>query len=723
MKSNWLSSLRFQFFAAIFATMFFLFGGAIFNTNRLLKNFATENTQRIVAQTSEILNLAIVPNTTVEKLVSLGAYLNELVQNDGQGVIYLALLDENGRVLLKTPSTPEPLPELSINLEKQINSGLIHIEQAILLADNRVGRIRYGFSTEKISQAQKKILHENLMLLISGLFFALAFFIGIGVKIGRQFKQLSLASEAFASGNYQVRAFESGESELCRLAHSFNVLADAVAKRTFELQDNESKLTALFNGAQDGILLVNTETKRFIDANPAICTMIGYPREVLLTLGVVDIHHESDLPYVLDQFEKLARGEILMAREIPVLREDGSIFVADISTSRLDRHNQKYMAGFFRDVSKRMQIEKELQAHRKHLEALVAERTTELADITTYQRMLFEKSLTGLVLCRMDGGFADLNPAYLAIIGYTEAEAKVLSYWDITPHDYDEQEQRQLKSLEETGRYGPYEKEYRHKQGYRVPVRLNGLLIEQKGEYYIWSSVEDISQEKANQRQLETIIENLPAVLFIKDSQGHHQLVNHRYEKAVGLSKMKVVGKTDRELFPSDVADRVMQMDQQVLTGGKAVTFEESMPHPDGGYHDYLTTKVPLLNDQGQPPALLGIATDITELKLLQKALTQAKEQAEHLMRVKSEFLANMSHEIRTPLNAVLGLARIGSRDGQDKRGKELFDNILVYGQHLLGLLNDILDFSRLEAGKLVLENQLFPFVPALEKVLNLVSE
>ncbi|MDP2209829.1 MAG: PAS domain S-box protein [Bacteroidota bacterium] len=129
-----------------------------------------------------------------------------------------------------------------------------------------------------------------------------------------------------------------------------------------------------------------------------------------------------------------------------------------------------------------------------------------------YNRLLFNSSPIGLVLCKMDGSLVDVNPAYANLLGRTVEETLKLSYWDITPKKYEEQEKQQLKSLDETGRYGSYEKEYIHKDGHLVPVRLHGLIIEREGEKFIWSSVEDITERnraeeeiKLTNKELETI--------------------------------------------------------------------------------------------------------------------------------------------------------------------------------------------------------------------------
>lgn len=119
-------------------------------------------------------------------------------------------------------------------------------------------------------------------------------------------------------------------------------------------------------------------------------------------------------------------------------------------------------------------------------------------------RAFFDKSPIGLNLCRLDGLWLESNQAFLDIIGYTATEADGgLTYWQLTPTRYLQEEERQLKSLRETGRYGPYEKEFIRKDGTLVPVRLNGFLIERGDAKFIWSLIEDISARRDLEKKLE----------------------------------------------------------------------------------------------------------------------------------------------------------------------------------------------------------------------------
>ncbi|MBX7080387.1 MAG: PAS domain S-box protein [Nannocystaceae bacterium] len=119
-------------------------------------------------------------------------------------------------------------------------------------------------------------------------------------------------------------------------------------------------------------------------------------------------------------------------------------------------------------------------------------------------RDLFASSPLGLNLCRMDGLWLHSNEAFLRIIGYSAAEADGgLTYWQLTPRKYDADEAVQLETLRTTRRYGPYEKEFIRKDGTLVPVRLHGFLIERDGEDLIWSVIEDMTEQRALQRDRE----------------------------------------------------------------------------------------------------------------------------------------------------------------------------------------------------------------------------
>jgi len=136
------------------------------------------------------------------------------------------------------------------------------------------------------------------------------------------------------------------------------------------------------------------------------------------------------------------------------------------------------------------------------------ERTRELSASEEKYRALFESSSVGIALCRMDGTLQDVNQGFLDIIQYDRDEALNLTYWELTPKDYADQEQIQLQSLQTQGWYGPYEKHYIRKDGTWVSVLLNGSLIhDPEGVPYIWSVVQDISERKNAENAIQNALD------------------------------------------------------------------------------------------------------------------------------------------------------------------------------------------------------------------------
>ncbi|OFX63085.1 MAG: hypothetical protein A2066_03510 [Bacteroidetes bacterium GWB2_41_8] len=187
-----------------------------------------------------------------------------------------------------------------------------------------------------------------------------------------------------------------------------------------------------------------------------------------------------------------------------------------------------------------------------------------LRESEKYNRMLFEQSAIGLALNSFDGKMIDINTTFSAIIGRTVNETKALTYWDITPSKYQQQELQQLDLLSKTGRYGPYEKEYIHKDGHLVPVRLQGLVVERKNEKYILSSVEDISEQKkaeleliAAKNQLSHILERISDGFGSLDRDWNYTFVNEKLAQIVGRKREELLGKNIWKVFPEGIGTPV----------------------------------------------------------------------------------------------------------------------------------------------------------------------
>jgi PAS domain S-box-containing protein len=177
----------------------------------------------------------------------------------------------------------------------------------------------------------------------------------------------------------------------------------------------------------------------------------------------------------------------------------------------------------------------------------------------------------------------------------------------------------------------------------------------------------------------------------------------------LGFSRHELIGRNDSDFFPPDQAGMFIAGDRQTLRNHQLVDIpEETIQTRLKGERVLHTKKIPILDSDGAPAFLLGISEDITEARQAQVALEQAQAEADRANRAKSQFLASMSHELRTPLNAILGFSELLRDDANGKfdlaTRSRFLDQIHSSGTHLLQLINDILDLSKVEAGQMELQ-------------------
>lgn len=249
---------------------------------------------------------------------------------------------------------------------------------------------------------------------------------------------------------------------------------------------------------------------------------------------------------------------------------------------------------------------------------------------------------------------------------------------------------------------------------------------------------------------LRTLIDNLPDLIYIKDTQGRKIVSNNADYGFLGFnSEAEVIGKTDAELFPERHINQSLEDDRQIIESGKVISYyEEQRADTKGKLHWFLTNKIPLFTDQGKISGLINLSHDITERKLAELALQSreqelekqnmeyealnreylklneelkesldqirainaelivAKGKAEESDNLKTAFLENMSHEVRTPLNGILGFAEFLKDPDLDKDQVETYIGIIdASSKQLLTIINDILDISKIKADQITIKN------------------
>ncbi len=284
--------------------------------------------------------------------------------------------------------------------------------------------------------------------------------------------------------------------------------------------------------------------------------------------------------------------------------------------------------------------------------------------------------------------------------------------------------------------------------GVLAALGVVALALNARGRQQLAAAALSQARQQAQLRSMslvQAIADGSTDAIFAKDREGRYLLRNAAASRHLGVSLNHGLGQDDHQLFPSSAAE-LQANDRRVMAEDRVCSFEETIESSRGRF-TYLATKGPLHDEQGQVVGVWGVSRDITERKRLDDELeahrhrlqelvdertrdltrvnaelAAARDRAEAANVAKSQFLANMSHEIRTPMNAILGLTYLLRRDSRDAAASERLDRVSAAGRHLLHIINDVLDLSKIEAGRLELEERPFSLRKLLADALALVA-
>ncbi len=208
------------------------------------------------------------------------------------------------------------------------------------------------------------------------------------------------------------------------------------------------------------------------------------------------------------------------------------------------------------------------------------------------------------------------------------------------------------------------------------------------------------AQHEANSHRihLQSIINSIPELIWIKDLTGTYLMCNKRFEDYCDTNKTEIIGKTDYDLNPKNAAI-LFRHDQEVLQQNTPLIHEEKIRFANKEQVHYLEIiKTPLLGENNTVQGIIGIGRDITMRIQTRKELLRAKEKAEESDQLKSTFLSNLSHEIRTPMNGIIGFADLLIGENLSIQQQKKYINIIQSsGRQLVRIIDDILEISRLE--------------------------
>ncbi len=344
----------------------------------------------------------------------------------------------------------------------------------------------------------------------------------------------------------------------------------------------------------------------------------------------------------------------------------------------------------------------------------------------------FRSSPDGMALLSNDTyKHIDVNNKWTEITGYSREEAigaapSDLNLWvDLNERD------RMLEILGVEGRVFNYEASFITKEGKKFTGLISSETIEFGGNVFAIYAVKDISDRKIieenikkSEKKYRDLVESANCIILRWDTQGQICFLNDYGLRFFGYQLEDIIGSyvLDTIVSTKDVSgEDLRNMIAEICCAPEKYQLNENENICKDGRRVWVTwSNKPIYDDQGKLIEILSVGTDITDRKQAEKELQSAKEVADKANRAKSEFLANMSHELRTPLNGILGYAQILKRSYDPDKHKAGLEIIQRSGEHLLTLLNDILDLSKIEAKKLELNPSEFDLPKLLQSITDI---
>ncbi len=227
------------------------------------------------------------------------------------------------------------------------------------------------------------------------------------------------------------------------------------------------------------------------------------------------------------------------------------------------------------------------------------------------------------------------------------------------------------------------------------------------------------TEQAEYQFRMKAVLDNIPMIVYIKDLEGRFIMVNRRFREVFEMTDEMILGKKSNDVYKNEKRNgNFIAADEKVKQTLEPVEAEDMLMTKDGERH-VLVTKFPLLDKNKQLFAICGVDKDITEMARNREQLLAAKQRAERAERLQEEFLANMSHEIRTPMNGIVGMANLLDETSLTSEQKEFVQIIRQSSDTLLVLINDILDLSKIKAGRMGVEQIAFSIPDVIDSVMS----
>ncbi|MGV3637216.1 MAG: PAS domain S-box protein, partial [Flavobacteriales bacterium] len=506
-----------------------------------------------------------------------------------------------------------------------------------------------------------------------------------------------------------------------RLRKGNEELERLVLERTNEVRKAERRWRFALTGTGDGVWEIDTHDWSVFYSS-GFKRMLGFKENEMADSYEAwrDRAHPDDLPRIFRIFEQYVAGEIVThSIEYRVLHRDGTyrwMLDRGMVLEYDAQGNTRRIIGTHTDIHHLKTVEMELERSNDRLATLIANMQTAILVEDPQRRIL----LTNRSFCEMFGIPAE--PEHM--VGFDcAAAAEQTAALFVGPEAFIARIDVILQARELV-----INERLQMVDG-RVLERTF-IPVEHKGEYlgHLWKYMDvtaRVTAEETLRRREEkyrSIIANMNLGLIEVDLEERIRYVNQSFLQMSGFTAEELIGKVASDLFLSPEDRPQMEERNKSRSEGVSSAYELRTHDRHGEVRWWLVSGAPRYDDHGRLQGSIGIHLDITERKGLEEELLRAKSIAEKNAQAKEVFLAHMSHEIRTPMNAIMGLGRELARSELAPTQRMHVEAINTASDNLLVIINNILDSSKMEAGKLVLQHTGFHVADTMKQVERVLS-
>ena len=468
------------------------------------------------------------------------------------------------------------------------------------------------------------------------------------------------------------------------------------------LEQVNSRYSDLFDNMYDALIVLD-KNGNVKESNKAARKLLGYGENEQPQVNIKEVVHPADAEKSGNYFRQLLEKGYYSDYEGRIFTKNGEVKHIHVNSNAIIENGN--FAGS-RDIVRDVTGQKEVERRVRESEATL--------------RQVINNSLDAVVTINGDGMVTEWSQQAEQIFGLSREEVigRLLSDL-IIPHRYREAHQKGMERFHQSGE-GPVlgkriEITALRKNGEEFPIELSIAALKNDDGHFFSAFLRDITQQKKAQEAIREseekyrgMIENMELGLLEVDT--NHVIVRpyQHFCNMIGYSPKELIGKNALDLFVSEEYLEIMKRHDSIREQGQSSIYEVQLRRKDGSKMWALISGAPIKDNAGKITGSIGVHYDLTARKQLETELAEAKHVAEHARLAERQFLANMSHEIRTPMNAVIGMTHLLYETKPTPLQKEYLDSLRFSADSLMGIIDNVLDLSKIEAGELEFEEKGF---------------